>query len=208
MTGGWHNESARHALAAKGIPTAATRIARGYHTARPLEDRLDDEARVEPYVEDIALWAQNPDSYDLEGVDDPVPKGYEVNRDLSLDVGRVEINIKEKDGEAWVGVLDLRCVGKVDDVEYYSFVIHVDKNRRGEGLSRYLMRNMVNLADDMEIGIVGIIAPGAMAIVDKKILASYYASFGFGNTGKSVYEGVGEFDIVRPPQPKEGSLNE
>ena len=74
MTGGWHNESARHALSAKGIPTAATRIARGYHTARPLEDRLDDEARVEPYVEDIALWAQDPDKYDLKRVMDGVHK--------------------------------------------------------------------------------------------------------------------------------------
>lgn len=204
MTGGWHGESARHALSAKGIPTAATRIARGYHTARPLQDRLDDEARVEPYVEDIALWAQNPDKYDLKGVDDPVPEGYEVTRDLSLDVGRVEISIKEKDGEAWVGLLDLHYIGKVDDVEYYSFVTHVDKDHRGRGLSRYLLRNMINLADDMEAGLVGIIAPGAASIVDEKILASYYASFGFGNTGR-IRESVGEFDIVRPPQPKEGS---
>jgi len=203
MTGGWHGESARHALSAKGIPTAATRIARGYHTARPLQDRLDDEARVEPYVEDIALWAQNPDKYDLKGVDDPVPQGYEIERNLFLDKGRVEIIIKEKGEENRVGVLDLRYIGKVDDVEYYTFTVNVIEGYRGEGLSRYLMRNMINLADDMGAGLVGIIAPSAASIVDNKILASYYASFGFGNTGR-IRESVGEFDIVRPPQPKEG----
>jgi len=203
MTGGWHGESARHALSAKGIPTAATRIARGYHTARPLQDRLDDEARIEPYVEDIALWAQNPDKYDLKGVDDPVPQGYEIERNLFLDKGRVEIIIKEKGEENRVGVLDLRYIGKVDDVEYYTFTVNVIEGYRGEGLSRYLMRNMINLADDMGAGLVGIIAPSAASIVDNKILASYYASFGFGNTGR-IRESVGEFDIVRPPQPKEG----
>ena len=208
MTGGWHGESARHALASKGIPTAATRIARGYHTARPLQDRLDDEARVEPYVEDIALWAQNPDKYDLEGVDDPVPEGYEVERNLFLDEGKVEIIIKEKDGEGGVGTLDLRYLGKFDDVKYYSFAVHVVEGYRGEGLSRYLLRNMVNLADDMGIGIVGLVAPSSTAIVDEKILTSYYASFGFGNTRRRIREGVGEFDVVRPPQPKEGSLIE
>ena len=208
MTEGWHGESARHALAAKGIPTAATRIARGYHTARPLQDRLDDEARVEPYVEDIALWAQNPDSYDLKGVDDPVPEGYEIERKLFLDKGRVEIIIKEKGEENQVGTLDIRCVGKVDDIEYYSFSINVIEGYRGEGLSRYLMRNMINLADDMGIGITGIITPGFGSVLDNNILASYYASFGFSNTGKRIRKGVGEFDVVRPPQPKEGSLNE
>ncbi len=204
MTGGWHGESARHALASKGIPTAATRIARGYHTARPLEDRLDDEARVEPYVEDIALWAQNPDKYDLKGVDDPVPEGYEIERNLFLDEGRVKIIIKEKGEKNRVGLLDLRYIGKVDDVEYYTFTINVIEEYRGEGLSRYLMRNMINLADDMGIGITGIIAPGFGSVLDDKILGSYYASFGFGKTGRTS-ESVGEFDIVRPPQPKEGS---
>ena len=207
MTGGWHGESARHALASKGIPTAATRAARGYHTARPLDDRLDDEARVEPYVEDIALWAQNPDKYDLEGVDDPVPEGYEIERNIFVDKGRVNIIIKEKGEENRVGVLDLRYIGKVDDAEYYTFTINVIEEYRGEGLSRYLMRNMINLADDMGIGITGIITPGFGSVLDKKILASYYASFGFGKTGR-IHESVDEFDIVRPPQPKEGSLNE
>lgn len=207
MTGGWHGESARHALASKGIPTAATRIARGYHTARPLQDRLDDEARVEPYVEDIALWSMHPNEYDLAGVDDPVPEGYEIERNLFLDKGRIKIIIKKKGKEDWAGVLDLRYVGKVDDVEYYTFTINVIKEYRGEGLSRYLMRGMVNIGDDMGIGITGIIAPGFGSVLDDKILASYYASFGFGKTGRTS-ESVGEFDIVRPPQPKEGLLNE
>lgn len=208
MTGGWHGESARHALASKGIPTAATRIARGYHTARPLEDRLDDEARVEIYTEDVALWASSLNEYDLAGIDDPVPEGYEIKRDLFLDEGKIEMTIKEKGGEDEVGILSLRYLNKLDDVEYYSFYVHVDKRYRGEGLSRYLLRNMVNLADDMGIGIVGIITPGAASILDEKILTSYYASFGFGNPGKRIRADVGEFDIVRPPQPKEGSLNE
>ena len=59
----------------------------------------------------------------------------------------------------------------------------------------------------MGIGITGIIAPGFGSVLDDKILASYYASFGFGKTGRTS-ESVGEFDIVRPPQPKEGLWNE
>jgi len=205
MTGGWHGESSRHALAAKGIPTVATRVARGYHTARPLEDRIADEARVEPYTEDLAIWSVSPNTYDLAGVDDPVPEGYEIERNIDLDKGRIELIIKEKDKSGWVAVLDMHFVNKVDDdVEYYAFGIHVDTEHRGEGLSRYLLRHMINLADDMQVGIFGIITPVSTSPVDADILKSYYGSFGF--TGGKVHDKM--FDIVRPPQPKEGSLNE
>jgi len=204
MTGGWRGESARHALAAKGIPTAALRASRGYHTARPLEDRIADEDRVEPYVEDIALWAKDPDKYDLHGVDDPVPEGYKIERSLALDKGRIGLTMTEKDDEKWIAILDMHYVNVVDGTDYYAFSIHVDKDHRNMGLSRYLMRHMVNLADDMQIGIAANISPIAL---DADILASYYASFGF-TRSTTVYPDGGGFDIVRPPQSKEGSLIE
>jgi GNAT superfamily N-acetyltransferase len=204
MTGGWHGEPARHALAAKGVPTAERRVAREFHSQRPLKDRESDEMRLEPYIEDVAIWAKDPDSYDLAGVDDPVPEGYVIEKMFLSEKGRVEIIVKKKDSKKNSGVLDFRYASTVDDVEYYEFSIYVYSDDRGEGLSRYLLRNMINLADEMGVGIVGIIHPTSGSPLDADLIASYYASFGFVPTGKG-YEAGSSFDIVRPPKSMEGS---
>ena len=208
MTGGWHDESARHALAAKGIPTSAGRIARGYHTSRPLQERLDDEMRIEPYVEDIALWAQNPDEYDIKGIDDPVLEGFHINQVLLGDSFQVFIHKDdEKNPDKWAGTLSAIYKGEFNDVRYYVFVISVDSDHRGIGLSRYLLRHSVNLADKMGVGMIGHVSPHSNSPIDKETLTQYYGSYGF-TTSVKEHTGSNYFDIVRPPQPEEGSLIE
>ena len=203
---GWHNESARHSLSAKGIPTTAFRVVREYHSARPLDARESDEARIEPYVEDVALWISDPDKYDIEGIDDPVPEGLEIERVFHSAVDSMEIRMTEKEGGTVVGYADLdeqRGV-EIDGLTYYPFSLSVSSEYRGDGLSRYLMRELVNLSDNEGFGMVSVVQPTHDSPVDKEILEKYYASFGFTTFGGE----SNQFTIIRRPQPKEGSLNE
>lgn len=203
MTGGWHNESARHALSARGIPTTSLRAVREVHSGRSVEERKADELGVEVYTEDMEEWMKAPDDFDIKGIDDPIPEGITIERQLFLESPNwmtITVKVTDADGEEkLIGHLDLERWEEGRNM--FSIHLHIDRDFRSIGLSKFLMRDILNLADDEGYNLYGIIRPMDGSPLDNEGLAEYYRSFGFVMLDENIIYRPTQKEITREERP-------
>jgi GNAT superfamily N-acetyltransferase len=128
-------------------------------------------------IENITQWGNDPDKYDIQGIDDPVPVGFTLKQTVTpaknANGEKVHIGIfNDRTGEE-VGSL----FGRIGFDAIYLMQLDVDDKYRKLGLSRYLMREMNDFADEIGKDLTLIVCSYGEMLNDD--LVRYYRSFGF-----------------------------
>jgi GNAT superfamily N-acetyltransferase len=166
-------------------------IPRREHNARPINERLQDEDTSEVYTKDKNEWADNMDAYDYKCVDDPVPSNIKISiQNTGSKILENAMLFSIEDTDSYIELF------KMLNDRYHISIVHTDADSRNKCHAAYLMREVVNFADQKCFELSLTAQPYDMsANVDFGRLINFYSDFGFKKEGFAI-EGISQ-DMLR-----------